>query len=99
MRNQARNRDQNINNNTIRIQTAKITNKLIFGQNTKANKSSFGSDKSFESFGSMDEKEPIVILNPNQFTIEDGDFIEDGNDSLEEEKEDDQEEDQAYFNI
>jgi len=47
----------------------------------------------------MDEKEPVVILNPNQFTIEDADFIEDSNDSLEEEKEDEQDENSAYFNI
>jgi len=99
LRNQVRNRDQNINNNIIRIQTAKVTNKLLFGPNTKANKSSFGSDKSFESFGSMDEKEPVLILNPNQFTVEDADFVDYGNDSLEEEKEDEEKEDQTYFKI
>jgi len=36
----------------------------------------------------MDEKEPVLILNPNQFTIEDAEFFEEYNDSLEEEKED-----------
>lgn len=61
----------------IKIQTAHITNRLLLGfkqdtdtkkVNEKKNKGSFGSDASFESFGSMDEHEPVIILNPNQYT-------------------------------
>ena len=39
----------------------------------KKNKGSFGSDASFESFGSMEENEPVIIVNPNTFTQEDED--------------------------
>ena len=35
------------------------------------NKGSFSSDSSIESFGSMDENEPVIILNPNCFTHND----------------------------
>ena len=54
------------------IKTAKITDRLFFGK-SKDNKASFGSDKSFESFGSMDENQPIVIMNPNEYTVENDD--------------------------
>ena len=34
------------------------------------NKGSFGSDCSFESFGSLDENEPVIIVNPNCYTYQ-----------------------------
>ena len=62
----------------IAITTALVDNKLILGPELAkmcANKAaekqswdtkgSFGSDFSFESFGSMGEDEAVIILNPN----------------------------------
>lgn len=37
--------------------------------NGKSNKGSFGSDNSFESFGSMENGEPLFILNPFEYTV------------------------------
>lgn len=64
----------------IKIQTAHITNRLLLGEQFNdvnprkslkdKNKGSFGSDCSFESFGSLDENEPVIIVNPNCYTYQ-----------------------------
>jgi len=41
------------------------------------NKGSFSSDGSFESFGSMDENDAVIIVNPNCYTCKKED-VEDG---------------------
>lgn len=47
------------------IKTAIVSNKHL-----KQNSSSFGSVESFESFGSMEGDDPLVVLNPNDFTVQ-----------------------------
>ena len=39
------------------------------------NKASFESNGSFESFGSMGEEDALIIVNPNQYTLDDKDII------------------------
>ena len=57
---------------------ATITSSNIFGKTDdlqnlgKKNSDSFGSTDSFKSFGSMDEKDEVLIMNPCDYTISEG---------------------------
>lgn len=64
------------------IKTTVIDNKVIFGRDqtlrnkflsapNNVNTSSFGSTDSFESFGSMENDEALLILNPCDYTVSD----------------------------
>ena len=77
------NRNRNPNNPAAQnrditvIKTAFISNKLILGPwfpemkfNKDPKKKSFGSDSSFSSFGSMGTEDPVLILNPSGFTLD-----------------------------
>jgi len=67
-------------NNMVPIFTSTIDSRKLFGMSRPKNlqSSSFGSAGSFSSFGSMEEDSALVIMNPNEYTIQDSEVDRNG---------------------